>query len=269
MTETIPTSPAPQWAMAAGSGLYILGAILALFLLLRVTTAQVEVALSEINSGDPTLSDTRESLRNIQCPAAIGPTAKESITYSITNPVSTEQTARIEVYAGKPGSTRYFIQCVQTATFDPNQTRELSCDVSAAGIDGQTLAVEVPGVEVHCGMAIIDGPGGLDGMWALRVGFTASLLALLAGAGLWLLRHSPHGFFQWLRSILGILVIVIITIGASFTLFVTDVYWQMVASVFAFWGALILTMGLLILLAVEGIALQWATRRDNTSTPQD
>ena len=267
MTTHTATDTTGTWRTATGAAIYVLGVILALFLLLTVTSAQVETALSEIQSGTPTLTDTRNSLEHIECPAAIGPNEPETIRFSVTNPEETRQSAQITVYAGGSNSSRYHEQCERTATVGPGETRELSCPVFAAGTDGRTLMVEVPGIEAHCGIAIIDGPGGLDGMTALRVGFAVSLIALLAGAGWWFLRQSPHGLFEWLRGSLGILVIAAIMIGAGFTLFVPDVYWKMMVAVFAFWGTLLLMVVLLLLLAAEGIVMRLAVRRESNPSP--
>ncbi len=250
-----------HWTMLAGTILYILGVVLALFLLLTVTTAQIETTLSEINSGTPTLTDTRESLKNIECPAAIGPDDSETIQFTATNPADAAQTAEFPVYAGSSESG-YLSQCTPGASFGPSETRQLSCDVSATGISGKTLIVEVPDIQAHCGIAIINGPGGLDGMLALRVGFALSLIMLLIGAGMWFLRHLPHGSFEWLRGSLGIIVIIAIMVGTGFTLFVPDPYWKMVVSVFAFWGALLPMVGLLFLLAAEGVVMRWTARNE-------
>jgi hypothetical protein len=67
--------------------------------------------------------------------------------------------------------------------------------------------------------------------------------------------------FEWLRGGLGIIVIAAIMIGEGFTLFVPAPYWKMVVSVFAFWGALLLMVVLMVLLAAEGIVMRWVARR--------
>lgn len=252
-----------RWSTAIGSLIFVLGITVALFLLLKVTSAQIETAMSDIGSGDTVSSDIRESLEDIACPAAVGPDGSAEVHFKVTNPADSEQTAQIPVFVGSPDSApeEYLQQCEPAVTFGPGETRTLTCEVSATGIGGTTLMVEVPGIAAHCGIAIIDGPGGLDGMTALAVGFGLSLAGLLLGGGLWFLFHVPHRFFEWLRRSLGVMVIALVVAGAGCALLVDNAFWKMIVSVGAFWGALLLTVGLLILLAAEGIVMRMATRK--------
>lgn len=264
--ETSTPTPSRHWPTTLGTILVVAGTTIILVLVLTLTIIQNDATQTTLYRADfselPAVGDFN-MLKHITCPVAIAPDGTAEVSYSIRNPNNTPSSTLINVYATEPNgiqtSTR--LQCEQNAQFDANQTRTFTCKISASGVDGRILIVDVTGLDTRCSIAIIDGPAGMNGVPAIYASLGLSLLLLIAGSGLWFLRRRPANRFEWVRAIVGGLVIATGLLGSGVILFAPDAYWRLIASLAMFWIMLALTITLLLLLVIEGIQLVRASRR--------
>lgn len=132
----------------------------------------------------------------MQCPLMLAAVESGTVTATITNPIEENVSPVVTADISRAGGDRQF---TQTLSLAPHETQTVQWAVDASDIIygrlilvnitqsryGDSPTSEIPARQGTCGISIL-GLAGLSGSNTFKLLFSASLICILAGAGLWL-----------------------------------------------------------------------------------